>query len=97
MATMEAPSPTPTGDVDMEESRAAAGGEDVEEMLGDIEPEVVKRITFLEWVCWSLFLGLGKGELEQSWGEKQGWENWENWENWEIRGIENFWTEDWNF
>lgn len=48
MATVEAPSPTPTGDVDMEESRAAAGGEDVEEMLGDIEPEVVKRTTFLE-------------------------------------------------
>ena len=48
MATVEAPSPTPTGDVDMEESRTAAGGEDMEEILGGIEPEIVKRTTFLE-------------------------------------------------
>ena len=48
MATVEAPSPTPTGDVDMEESRTAAGEDVMEEMLGGIEPEVAKRTTFLE-------------------------------------------------
>ena len=48
MATLEAPSPTPTGDVDMEESRTAAGEDVVEEMLRGIEPDVVKRTTFLE-------------------------------------------------
>jgi hypothetical protein len=48
MATVEAPSPTPTGDVDMEESRTAAGEDVMEEMLAGIEPEVAKRTTFLE-------------------------------------------------
>lgn len=65
MATVEAPSPTPTGDVDMEESRAAAGGEDVEEMLGGIEPEVVKRTTFLDYLKSPIVeLAVGTGEEE---------------------------------
>ena len=48
MTTVEAPSPTPTGDVDMEGSRTAAGEDVMEEILGGIEPEAARRTTFLE-------------------------------------------------